>query len=258
MFFFLSKALLFLLNPLVWIGFFLSLGLFLKKEKWRKRSLQLCLAFLLFFSNSWISSLVLNAWETPPLLVSNMAAPYDIAIVLSGYAKLGYNLPNEQVLFPFAGASNRLHHAVELYKLGKVKKLLLSGGSGYVFDQEISESAEVKRYLLRIGIPESDIIVEPSSRNTRENALFTAQLLKEINPQPQRLLLITSAHHLPRAHKCFTKVGVSVIPFAIDPTAKPNSFHLSNLVPHLGALHTWQSLFKEWTGCFVYWLRGWL
>lgn len=258
MFFILSKALLFLINPLVWIVTLLGLALFLKKEKWRKRSLQLCLALLLFFSNSWISTLVLNTWETPPMLVSDMDAPYDFAIVLSGYAKLGYDLPNEQQLFPFANASNRLHHAVELYKLGKVKKILLSGGSGSVFSQEISESMEVKRYLLRMGLPESDIIVEPTSRNTHENALFTANLLKEINPQPKKLLLITSAHHLPRARKCFIKVGVSVTPFAVDSTSEPSTFHLANLVPNIGALITWQSLFKEWIGCFVYWMRGWL
>ncbi len=258
MFFILSKALLFLINPLVWMITLLSFGLFLKKEKWRKRSLQLCLVLLLFFSNSWISTLVLNAWETPPMLVADMEAPYDLAIVLSGYAKLGYDLPNEEQLFPFAGASNRLHHAVELYKLGKVKKILLSGGSGYVVNQEISESREVKRYLLRMGLPESDIIVEPASRNTHENALFTAELLKKINPQPKKILLITSAHHLPRARKCFTKVGLSVTPFAVDPTSNSTPFHLSHLVPHLSALNTWQSLFKEWIGCFVYWMKGWL
>lgn len=258
MFFFLSKALLFLINPLVWIVTLVSLALFLKAPKWKKRSLQLCLAFLLFFSNGWICTLVLNVWETPPILVSEMVVPYDVAIVLSGYAKLGYDLPNEQQLFPFAGASNRLHHAIELYKLGKVKKLLLSGGSGYVSNQEISESREAKRYLLRMGIPEADIIVEPTSRNTRENALFTTNLLKEMNPQPQKILLITSAHHLPRARRCFTKVGLSVTPFAIDATTESSTFHLENLVPSLNVLQTWQSLFKEWIGCFVYWMRGWV
>ncbi len=258
MFFFLSKVLLFLINPLVWIVVLLGFGLFFKKEKWRKRSLQLCLAVLLFFSNSWISSRVVKAWETPPLLVADMSETYDLGVVLSGYMKLGYDLPNEASLFPFASGSNRLHHAVQLYRLGKVKQLLLSGGSGNVFGEKISESTVVKQYLLSIGIPESDIIVEADSRNTHENALFTAKLLKEIKHPYQNILLITSADHMPRANKCFINEGLSVTPFPVDTSSKPSDFNLDYLLPSLGALQTWRSLLKEWIGCFVYWMRGWV
>ena len=258
MFFFLSKALLFLINPLVWITILLGFALFLKKEKWRKRSLQLCLAFLLFFSNSWISSRMVQAWETPPLLVADMENTYDIGVVLSGYMKLGYNLPNEAYLYPFASGSNRLHHAVQLYRLGKVKQLLLSGGAGNVFGEKISESAVVKQYLLSIGIPESDIIVEANSRNTHENALFTANLLKETKHPYKNILLITSAYHMPRANKCFAKVGLSVTPFSVDTSSKSSAFNLTYLLPNSGALQTWQILLKEWIGYFVYCMRGWI
>jgi len=258
MFFILSKLLTFLINPLVWIVTLVGLALFLKKEKWKKRSLQLCFACILFFSNNWINSLVLTAWETPPMLVSEIEAPFDLAIVLGGYSKLGNDLPNDQQLFPFANGGNRLNHAVELYKLGKVKKLLLSGGSGKVFGEKVSESTEAKSYLLSIGIPASDIIVEPTSRNTRENALFTANLLKELHLSRQSILLISSANHLPRAHKCFTAVGLSVTPFAVDVTPKPIAFQLENIIPQIDALNNWKGLIKEWVGYFVYWMRGWV
>ena len=258
MFFILSKMLSFLLNPLVWIMTLLIFALFLKKEKWRKRSLQLCLFCLLFFSNGWISDFVVRQWEPTPLLVKNIQQPYDLAIVLSGYARVGNDLPNESTLLSFSQAGNRLHYAVQLYRMGKVKKLLLSGGSGKLVGKKISESAEVKRYLLNIGIPESDIIVEPTSRNTRENALFTANLFKETKASYQNILLITSASHLPRAKKCFAKVGVSVTPFAVDSTPKFKNLQFNGLIPSLEALNTWKSLLKEWVGIFVYWIRGWV
>ncbi len=258
MFFILSKALLFLLNPLIWIVTLLGFALFLKKEKWKKRSLQLCFLCLIFFSNNWIINFVSRQWEPTPLLVSDIQQPFELAIVLSGYAIIGYDLPNDPPLLSFAQSGNRLHHAVQLYKLGKVKQILLSGGAGNVLGKKISESAEVKRYLLTIGIPEADIIVEPNSRNTRENALFTANLLQDISYPHQNILLITSASHIPRAKKCFDKVGLSVTPFAVGSTPASGVFHLDSLVPNLGALTTWKSLMKEWVGVFVYWMRDWV
>ena len=108
MFFFFSKLLTFLINPLVWMLALLCLALFLKNSIWKKRSLIAAITFFLFFSNPLIINKVANLWEPPPLAISDFDAPYDIGIVLSGYGKSRYHLPNASQLFYFSSAANRL------------------------------------------------------------------------------------------------------------------------------------------------------
>ena len=111
---------------------------------------------------------------------------------------------------------------------------------------------------MRLGIPESDILIESKSRNTYENALYTKEFLDQENLQGQKLLLITSAFHIFRAEKCFKKVGLNVTPFSVDFHARALFFHPEDLIPSTGAIEDWQLLIKEWVSTIVYRLRGYI
>ena len=65
----------------------------------------------------------------------------------------------------------------------------------------------MKRWALRLGVPESVIVVEEHSRTTYENALHTKAMLGSA-----RILLVTAAYHMPRAVGLFEKQGFTVTP----------------------------------------------
>ena len=72
----------------------------------------------------------------------------------------------------------------------------------------------MRALLVDLGVPPGRIVLEERSRNTRENAEFTAGLLKEY--RVQRVLLVTSALHMRRAVGEFERAGVDVVPAATD------------------------------------------
>ena len=259
MFFILSKLLLFLLNPLVWILFFILLAKFLKKIKWKKRSLTISILLFLFFSNGYISKHAIYFWEAKTISVKDIEQPYDIGILLSGYAKNMNYLLEEDHFFQLGGGANRLTQTIELYKLGKIKKILISGGMAYILEKGVPESENTKRFLIRLGIPEADILIETKSRNTYENALYSKAFLATNGIEKnQRLLLITSAFHIFRAEKCFKKVGLKVTPFSVDYYTDSLAFHPEYFIPSTSAIDNWQLLIKEWVGIVVYRMRGYL
>lgn len=202
----------------------------------------------------------MHAWEERTITIKDIDQPYDVGILLGGYSKSTKEVLDTNHLFLLNSSASRLTQAVELYKLGKLKKLLLSGGNGNILQAGVAEAENAKRYLIRLGIPAADIIIEPKSRNTRENALFTKEILqKENNIAGKQLLLITSAFHMYRAEKCFTRIGLTATPFSVDFHAPSNLvFQISDLVPSPKAIEDWQLLIKEWVGTGVYRLRGYI
>jgi uncharacterized SAM-binding protein YcdF (DUF218 family) len=151
---------------------------------------------------------------------------------------------------------NRSVHTLRLYRAGKAPLIIVSGGN--VFPQEgfRPEAAYTADLLQEWGIPQSAIIFEGNSRNTRENAVETSRLLK--NRQLNRVLLVTSAFHMPRALAAFRGVGINAIPSPSSISAELAQPTLLNWIPSLDGLGTMQSVVHEKIGIFVYRMRGWI
>ncbi len=151
---------------------------------------------------------------------------------------------------------NRSVHTFRLYRAGKAPLIIVSGGN--VFRQEgfRPEAAYTADLLQEWGIPQSAIIFEGNSRNTRENALETSRFLK--NRQLNRVLLVTSAFHMPRALATFRGVGIDAIPSPSSISAELDQPTLLNWIPSLDGLGTMQSVVHEKIGIFVYRMRGWI
>ena len=260
MFFILSKVLSFLINPIVWIATALAIALFLKNQQWKRRSLLVGVGLLLLFTNWPITNFVLSKWEAQTITVADITEPYDIGILLGGYSEshaTRRNNPHFFYLSTYAG--NRLTQTVELYKAGKIKQILLSGGTGSIVGEKIIEAEVAKAFLIRLGVPAKDIIIEIDSRNTHENALFSKKILTDLGQvTTPKLLLLTSAFHMPRAKKCFDKVGLKTTPFSIDEHAYPSALTPDDLVPDATCLIFWQLIIKEWIGIVVYRLKGYI
>ncbi len=97
------------------------------------------------------------------------------------------------------GSGDRVIYAAWLYRAGKAKTILVSGGT-LDWDQRATSPAQDMATLLEwMGVPPEAILVQGESANTYEDALFSAGILKEKGVK--KILLVTSAWHMPRSIK---------------------------------------------------------
>ena len=72
----------------------------------------------------------------------------------------------------------------------------------------------LKTFALQLGLRDDQVLVEADSRNTYENALYTAQMLR--TQQWRHVVLITSASHMRRALAAFHKQGIFPHTYPVD------------------------------------------
>lgn len=183
----------------------------------------------------------------PPLAMQ--AVPSAQAIVVLGGA-LSPPGPGRQ--YPdLSGGSDRVWHAARLFHAGKAPLVVMSGGGDPALSQ-MSEAQAMRDFIQDLGVPVAAVVLEPDSRNTRENARFTAMLLRQ--RQINQVLLVTSALHMRRALAHFRAEGLTVIPLATDHTPLDASGGL-DLLPDAGALEGSGRAFKELIGQAI-WARA--
>lgn len=129
------------------------------------------------------------------------------------------------VLGSMKAVKYRLPAALEAYKSGRSKKMILCGGKTREFpDGMRSEAEEMKKSALKMGISEEDIILENRSMHTADNIRFALEEIKCIFPRDsvRRVLLVTTTYHMRRslaiARHVFTE-NVTVIPCPADDTS---------------------------------------
>ena len=122
--------------------------------------------------------------------------------------------------------SERIFHTIELYQKKQIEKILITGQYYSIYGEQYFEAEGIKQFLVSLGIPENDIVVENDSRNTYENASYTFHKLQSQNVNFEDCLLITSAWHVRRARACFEKVGgaIAVFPTDFRPLPKVSNF----------------------------------
>ena len=255
MFFILSKIIIIFLYPSTWCILSLAGFIFIKHEKWKKRFKFSSIILFLIFSNTVIFLQFMKKWEIHGTKIENVKN-YDVGIVLGGMFEYNNDL---KVLVPGSHA-DRIWQAITLYKKGKIKKILISGASGYVVDHGLKEAIQLKAVLVEWGFPEGDILIESTSRNTRENAVETKKVLEHSYPHLERRLLITSGFHMRRAKSCFDKINFHCDTYATNlQTGTKSTYYWDQyFVPDFSALFGWNNLIKEWVGYLSYDIMGYI
>lgn len=150
------------------------------------------LGFIVFLT----SSLIYNLWYEK--------RNKDYLIVL------GAGLSGDRVTPLLAG---RIDKAIEFYNSQKEKgvkppKIIMSGGQGP--DEVISEALAMKNYAVEMNIPEEDILMEDKSTNTKENLLFSTELIKkDSNKGNPEVLFFTTNYHVLRAGILAKSLGLN-------------------------------------------------
>jgi uncharacterized SAM-binding protein YcdF (DUF218 family) len=155
---------------------------------------------------------------------------------------------------------DRILYGARLFKQGAAPLLVTTGGIiAFVRDYRDSEAAVGASLLRELwGIDSAAILLADSSMNTREDAVETAREL-EARGLAKRILLVTSAAHMPRALGVFKKLGFEAIPAPADFHAESGlSPGLFDLLPQEGALYETAYALHEYVGWVAYKIRGWL
>ncbi len=183
--------------------------------------------------------------QYPPVAMSSSPSA-DVAIVLGG-AVGGPVSPRQTV--DLGEASDRVYHAFELFRAGKVRMILISGGN-LPWSPAAEPEAETIRKLLRSwGVPDEAIVTAGTSRTTAENAREVAALWPSLGFQSA--LLVTSAAHMPRALASFRKAGVPVTPSSTDIRVVNDPLDPLDFLPDADALNRTGDAMKERIGYLV-------
>ncbi|PLC51141.1 hypothetical protein CR159_02590 [Pollutimonas subterranea] len=151
-------------------------------------------------------------------------------------------------------ATARVDTAAMLYKAHRAPFIIVSGAA---LEGNISEAQIMANALRQLDVPQQAIILESGSYTTYENAVNTSKELKQRNID--RVLLVTSALHMPRAMAVFKKQGVDAIAAPSAPQiVVPSDRGFSFWQPSMRALQASRSIVKEYVGLLVYWVRGWI
>jgi uncharacterized SAM-binding protein YcdF (DUF218 family) len=259
---FLSKLLPIFVYPLGISCLLIVLGII--SRRWlRFQTIVLLLALL----GLWLGGNRFIAYGLARTLEWQYIAPEELpqaeAIVVLGGGTDPIEYPRRTVEINSAG--DRMFYAAQLYKEGKAPDILLSGGT--ITFQGVKESTpaeDMERVMEMLGIPKPAIWLESKSRNTYENAVFCQKILKEKGVR--RIILVTSAMHMPRALGLFRHQGLDVIPAPADFTITQAGWeHLMepsfetqiiNLFPNASNLSLTTRVLKEYFGLLYYKVRG--
>ncbi|MPZ78104.1 MAG: YdcF family protein [Deltaproteobacteria bacterium] len=196
------------LPPTLWLLILLAVLVF-----WRRawsRKLLLCTVLVIFALHS---GLVNDALRYPlesnyaPVLNPTQVGPYDAIVVLTaGITPAGGLIPFSTIN---QSMFRRLDEAWRLYRV-QPRPIIVSGGHVNPFTPDKAENKIARDYLIRWGVPASDVLGEAKSRDTFESAVELQKLLKQ--KDYKRYLLVTSAVHMPRSMLVFSRLAPEPVP----------------------------------------------
>ncbi len=115
------------------------------------------------------------------------------------------------------------------------------------------EGSIMRRWLIRFGLPESSVFAENVADNTWENAVYMKTLLAKRGVH--RVVLVTSAWHMPRSVWCFKAHGLDVVAAPVDFLTGQSHYDLRSYLPHWTVLADSGLALHEYLGLLWYKLR---
>ncbi len=109
-------------------------------------------------------------------------------------------LKKADVIVVLAGDNERVKQGVALYKAGFSKYIIMSGGST---TSEVSSAEKMKEQVLRLGVPEDVVILEPKTKHTHNHPIFVKPIL--VKEGFKSAIVVSSPYHMRRASLSFNR-----------------------------------------------------
>ena len=188
-------------------------------------------------------------WPYPPGVETPTGA--DAIVVLAGNVnfddRAGTKLQlGDETLY-------RCWHALQLYRRAGSCRIIVAGGRvpGVIAEQTLAEM--MRDFFVTIGVPITDVVLEEQSTTTYENARNTAKLMPTLGSE--RVFLVTSATHMHRAERCFTRQNMKVVPCPCNYNASRLDSLPFAIIPTSSGIRGVETAAHEWLGLLWYWLR---
>jgi uncharacterized SAM-binding protein YcdF (DUF218 family) len=246
----------FLLSKLLPL-FVLPLGISLMLLTWgilrqKKRPALVGLLVLFIASQPFVGRFLIRAaegWAERPA-VANLATADAIVVLSAGRTvALGPDQANEW------NDANRFFGGVELFKAGRAPLIVFTGAERDSVGR--SEGDVLADHATALGVREDAIIVTADVLNTADEARETAAVLRIRGMLRPRILLVTSAFHMPRAREIFTRQGFDVVPFPVDfAFSADRQVTALDFFPSVDALDQTHTGLREFYGRAFYWLKA--
>ena len=153
--------------------------------------------------------------------------------------------------YEFGEASDRIFAGINLFKEKKAPKLILTRGK-LPWSVGIPEGEYLKEIAITNGISENNILLTENVENTDQEAKAIRKLLSEDKP---KVILVTSAFHMPRAQKVFQAAGINVVPFPVDFQKGLSKITFMSIVPSANSLSGTSFFVREILGRIYYNLK---
>ena len=146
---------------------------------------------------------------------------------------------------------DRFFGGIELMKAGKARKIIFTGGKMPWQTDEIKPEGEVlSKFAADFDISSSQIILTKNVQNTKDEALAVKEIL--INSKTPKIILVTSAFHMPRSKKLFENEGIEVQTYPVDYKAGISELTPMSFLPSADAFRNFQFAWREMIGRFYY------
>jgi len=227
----------------------LFLLLFTRRQKTGKFTVTLGVVFLMLMSYDALPDRALRALEHkyPPLKEIESISDVKWVVVLGGGHISDKNLP---VASRLSGESlSRLIEGVIIHKRLPESRMILSGGN--IFDP-VPESKSMAELAIILGIDKDDIHEEPAGLDTEDQAILIKKIVGK-----DKLILVTSAFHMPRSMALFQKEGMQPIPAPAGHRVKhKKTLDPSMFFPDSGRIEKMEFAVHEYLGMLWAKLRG--
>jgi len=103
---------------------------------------------------------------------------------------------------------DRIEAAVDLYRAGRIRKVLFSGDNRFV---NYNEPGTMRQYAMTLGLPEEAIVLDYAGRRTYDSCYRARDIFGL-----QELVVVTQRYHLPRALYICQSLGLDAVGYAAD------------------------------------------
>ena len=232
-------------SPINWVLGLLLLALIIKKGKLRSSILWATLLLSLLFTNRQLQTEAYRVWSAPYRTAMDTTVVYDLAVVLGGSTEFS----KEWGQINYNEAGDRMTEAIRLYRMGRIRKMLISGDQAINIFKGKTYAPYFLDYMEQMGVNRNDIILEQKAMTTRENISLIKEIISR-NDHP-RILLITSGWHLRRSMKGFKASGLNLVPYGVDVPSRDEVYSWNEFLPTWNAAVKWQALIHEIVGMMV-------